>query len=78
MIRGLFLKVRDGVSKTGISLVRREHFFMILMGAIVGGAVGYGAIGFRGLISVVAQSGWGFLAGLEGRDLLEMALSATS
>jgi CIC family chloride channel protein len=76
MMDGLFLKMRDGVSKTGISLIPREHFFMILMGAIVGGAVGYGAIGFRGLIGVVAQSGWGLLAGLEGRDLFEMALAA--
>ena len=73
---GLLLKIRDGVSRTGITLMRREHFFMILMGAIVGGAVGCGAIGFRGLIGVVAQFGWGFLARLEGRDLLEMALAA--
>jgi CIC family chloride channel protein len=78
MIRGLFLKLRHGVSNTGIALIRREHFFMIVMGAIVGGAVGYGAIGFRGLIDVVAELGWGLLAGLDGRDLLEMALSAPS
>ena len=72
---GLLLKIREGVNKSGITLIRREHFFMILMGAIVGGAVGYGAIGFRGLIGVVVQFGWGFLAQLEGRDLLEMALA---
>jgi hypothetical protein len=28
--------MRDDVSKTGISLIRREHLFMILMGAVVG------------------------------------------
>ena len=54
MIDNLFLKIREGVNKTGVVLIRREHFFMILMGGIVGAAVGYGAIGFRGLIDLVA------------------------
>jgi CIC family chloride channel protein len=76
MIDNLFLKIREGVNKTGVALIRREHFFMILMGGIVGAAVGSGAIGFRGLIDLVAQFGWGVLAQMEGSDLLTMAVSA--
>jgi K+/H+ antiporter YhaU regulatory subunit KhtT/CBS domain-containing protein len=53
-----------------------EKIFLILMGGIVGAAVGYGAIGFRGLSDLVAQFGWGILARAEGSYLLTMAMSA--
>jgi CIC family chloride channel protein len=75
MIRRLFLKMRDDVSKTGISLIRREHLFMILMGAIAGAVGGYGAVGFRKLIAMFAQLGWGSVSGMQGDDLLTMALA---
>ncbi len=58
----LFLKIRDGVNKAGVMPIRREHFFMILMGAIVGATTGCAAIGFRELIGAVAQ-----LVGYVGR-----------
>ena len=73
---GLLLKIRDGVSKTGIALIRREHFFMILMGGIVGVAVGYGAIGFRGLIIEASRLGWGIPTGVKGSAMLQMASAA--
>ena len=72
----LFLKIRDAVNKAGVMLIQREHFFMILMGAIVGAATGWAAIGFRELIGAVAQLGWGTLAGGEPSDVLTMALNA--
>jgi CIC family chloride channel protein len=75
MIRDLFLKMRDGVSKTAISLIRREHFFMIVMGGIAGAVGGYGAVGFRKLIAMFAQLGWGSVSGMQGEDLLTMALA---
>ncbi len=76
MIDNLFLKIRQGLGRTWLAVTRNEQFFMILMGGIVGAAVGYGAIGFRGLIDLVAQFGWGVLARVEGSDLLRMAVSA--
>jgi CIC family chloride channel protein len=59
-----------------IVFTRREHLFMIVMGGIVGAVGGYGAIGFRKLIAVVAQLGWGNVTGMGGKDLLVMTLAA--
>lgn len=72
----LFSGVLHGLSKTAIALTHHEHLFMIVMGGIVGAVGGYGAIGFRGLITAVAQLGWGSVTGMRGADLLTMALAA--
>jgi CIC family chloride channel protein len=71
-----FSGVLDGLGKTAIAFTHHEHLFMIVMGGIVGAVGGYGAIGFRQLITVVAQLGWGSVTGMRGRDLLTMALAA--
>jgi len=57
VIDNLLSKIRYGLNKPAISALHREHLFMTLMGAAIGVAVGYGAIGFRGLITAVAQLG---------------------
>lgn len=72
----LFSKIGQGLNKTILAFTRREHLFMIVMGAVVGAVGGYGAIGFRKLIAVMAQLGWGNATGIEGKDLLVMALTA--
>ena len=76
MIDNLFLKIREGVNKTVLAFTRNEHLFMIVMGGIAGAVGGYGAVGFRKLIAVVAQLGWGSVSGIQGNDLLTMALAA--
>ena len=58
------------------ALTHREHLFMIVLGGIVGVVGGYGAIGFRTLITGVVQVGWGNLTKMEGQELLTMALAA--
>ena len=72
----LFSKIRQGLKDTMIAFTHREHLLMIVMGGIVGVAGGYGAIGFRRLIAVTAQIGWGDVTRMEGKDLLVMALAA--
>ena len=72
----LFAKIRQGLNKTIIGFTRREHLFMIVMGGIAGAVGGYGAIGFRKLIAIAAQLGWGNVTGMEGKDLLSMTLAA--
>jgi len=69
-------KIRQVLSKTIIAFTRREHLFMIMMGGIAGAVGGYGAIGFRKLIAIAVQLGWGNVTGMEGKDLLSMALAA--
>lgn len=76
MIDDLFLKIRGGVNKTVLAFTRHEHFFMIVMGGIAGAVGGYGAVGFRKLIAMFAQLGWGSVTGIQGKDLLTMALAA--
>jgi len=71
-----FLKLQNGVSRTIFSFTRREHFFMIVMGGIAGTVGGYGAIGFRKIIAIATQLGWGNATGMEGKDLLSMAIAS--
>jgi len=70
-----FSKILKGVNKTSVAFTRHEQLFMIVMGGIVGAVGGYGAIGFRKLIAVVAQSGWGNVTGMEGKEMLAMVLA---
>jgi CIC family chloride channel protein len=72
----LSLKIRLGISKAVLSVIRREHLLMILMGGVVGTAVGFGAIVFQGMIDVVARLSWGTLGGLRNQEILAMALVA--
>ena len=71
-----FSKIQYSVNKAILSFTRREHFFMIVMGGIAGAVGGYGAIGFRKIIAIATQLGWGNVTGMEGEDLLHMALAA--
>ncbi|MBW1715964.1 MAG: chloride channel protein [Deltaproteobacteria bacterium] len=72
----LFSKIRQGMNKTIAAFSRREYFFMIVMGGIAGAVGGYGAVGFRKLIAIAAQLGWGNVTGIQGNDLLTMTLAA--
>jgi len=69
-------KIRLGVSKAVLSVIRREHLFMVLMGGLVGTAVGLGALGFRGMIEAVIRLSWGLLTGLRDPGVLVMAQEA--
>ena len=64
------------LTRTKDALSRQENFFMIAMGAIVGILGGYGAIIFRKMILLFTNLGWGSLTGLQGKELLTMALAA--
>jgi len=72
----LFSKIQQGVKSAILAFTRREHLFMIVAGGIVGTVGGYGAIGFRKLITAVAQFGWGNVTGIEGKGMLLMVLAA--
>lgn len=72
----LFSKIRHALKKTTLAFMRREHIFMIVMGGIAGAVGGYGAIGFRKLIDAITQLGWGKVAGVQGKDMLSMTLTA--
>jgi CIC family chloride channel protein len=74
MREDLYSKIRAGLKKASLAFTRREYLFMIVMGGIAGAVGGFGAIGFRKLILAVAQLGWGNITGMEGKDLLHMAL----
>jgi len=76
MNNSFFSKIQYGINKTIFALTRREHFFMIIMGGIAGAVGGYAAIGFRKIIAIATQLGWGNATGMEGKDLLHMALAA--
>ena len=76
MIDNLLSKIGLGSNKLAIPALRREHLFLTLMGAAVGVAVGYGAIGFRELITAVAQLGWGNVTGIEDQSLLVLVMAA--
>jgi CIC family chloride channel protein len=76
MIGHLSSKIRLGVSKAVVSVISREHLFMILMGGMVGTAIGFGAIGFQEMIEGVARLGWGVLTGLSNQSIWGMALAA--
>jgi len=69
-------KIRHALKKTARAFIRRDHIFMIVMGGIAGTVGGYGAIGFRKLIDAVIQLGWGKVAGMQGKDMLSMTLTA--
>ncbi|MFB0533179.1 MAG: chloride channel protein [Desulfatiglandales bacterium] len=76
MREGLISTVCHGLSKTMIALTCHEQLLMIVTGGIVGAVGGYGAIGFRKLITAVAQCGWGSFTQMEGKNMLVMALAA--
>jgi len=76
MNNSFFSKIQHGVNKTILTFTRREHFFMIVMGGIAGAVGGYGAVGFRKLIAIASQLGWGNVTEMEGTDLLSMAIAA--
>jgi CIC family chloride channel protein len=59
-----------------IAFTRQEQLLMIVTGGIVGAVGGYGAIGFRKLITAAAQCGWGSFTQMEGKNMLVMALAA--
>jgi chloride channel protein, CIC family len=72
----IYAKIRLGINKAVFSVIRREHLFMILMGGMVGTAVGFGTIGFRSMIEGVTRLGWGILSGLRDQEVLVMAMAA--
>ncbi len=72
----LFSKIQGGIRQAVLSFTRSEHLFMIVMGGIAGAVGGYGAIGFRKIIAMASQAGWGNATGTEGKDILSMALAA--
>jgi len=76
MNNSFFSKIHYSINKTILAFIRREHFFMIIMGGIAGAVGGYAAIGFRKIIAIATQLGWGNATGMEGKDLLHMALAA--
>jgi CIC family chloride channel protein len=71
-----FSKTKQCWNQFTATLTHREHLFMIVMGGVVGVVGGYGAIGFRKLITGVVQVGWGSLTRMQGQELLTMAQAA--
>ena len=74
--RDLFSGIHNRWRREITAIARQEHFFMIVLGGIVGAVGGYGAIGFRWLIAAMTNLGWGNLTGLKGETLLAMAQQA--
>jgi CIC family chloride channel protein len=71
-----FSRIRAWWSNITATLTHREHLVMIVLGGIVGAIGGYGAVGFRKLIAVFTQLGWGGFTRMEGQGLLAMAQAA--
>jgi CIC family chloride channel protein len=71
-----FSRIKEWWTRVTVALTHREHLFMIVLGGIVGAIGGYGAVGFRKLIAVFTQLGWGGFTRMEGQGLLAMAQAA--
>jgi len=76
MRREGYSRIRQYLDKAFSAITRREYIFMIVMGGIAGAVGGFGAIGFRFLILALSQLGWGSVTGMQGSNLLNMALAA--